>query len=367
MSVSKKADQDHLAIDGHKLYWHLERVAEWQKNRLIAPIYVEISPVSFCNHQCAFCGLDFAHNERLALNDDILMNRITEMGQLGVKSIMFAGEGEPLLHSRMAEIAAHTKSCGIDASITTNGMAGNAEIWEKLLPSLTWIRFSIDAATPEQYATVHGVSPTSFERTITSLKEAVRIKQEHNLPVTVGVQFLMIQQNLVDIEAALHLYSSIGVDYIIFKPYSEHPQMINKSGFNYSIDMIGSIEKTIQEFVRTNTTKTSVLFRKAATEAYVNGIQSFSSCCALPFWGYISSNGDFYTCSVFLNDERFKAGNIYSEDMEAIIFGDRRNTSITLAEHELEIGHECRVNCRMARINEFLAFLNNRPDHINFI
>lgn len=359
--------QDRFVIDGHKLYWHLDRVADWQKNRLIAPIYVEISPVSYCNHRCLFCGLDFAHDQQSALDTEILMTRIGEMGRLGVKSIMFAGEGEPLLHPKIARIAAHTRSCGIDVSITTNGMIGNVETWEDLLPSLTWIRFSIDAATPETYATVHGISSASFERTLTSLKDAVRVKRERNLPVTIGVQFLMIQQNLVDIELALALFSEIGVDYLSFKPYSEHPQMLNKSGFTYSNAMIESINEKIQAFVSARTARTAILFRKAATEAYKDGVQRFKSCCALPFWGYVSSGGGFYTCSVYLDDERFKVGDIYSETMEAIFFGEKRKRSIAYAEQDLEIGYECRVNCRMARINEFLAFLNNQPDHVNFI
>ncbi len=361
-------NQDRFAIDGHKLYWHLERVAEWQKNRMIAPLYVEISPVSYCNHQCIFCGLDFAHNQQcLALDADVLMTRISEMGQLGVKSIMLAGEGEPLLHPRIAEIATHAKNCGIDVAITTNGMAGSSELWVKLLPVLTWIRFSIDAATPERYAQVHGVASTCFERTIASLKDALRVKYESGLLVTVGVQFLMIQQNLADIEAALHLYSDIGVDYLSFKPYSEHPQMLNKSGFTYSSDSIDTVERAIQNYTRSNNTKTAIIFRKEAVEAYAEGIQRFTSCCALPFWGYVSAKGDFYTCSVYLNDDRFNVGNIYNETIESIVLGKKREQSIDLAEHQLEIGHECRVNCRMARINEFLAFLNNKPDHVNFI
>ncbi len=360
-------NQDRFAIDGHKLFWHLDRLAEWQKIRQIAPIYVEISPVSFCNHQCLFCGLDFAHNEQVVMDADILMTRIGEMAKFGVKSIMFAGEGEPLLHPRIAEIAAYAKSCGIDVSITTNGMLGSRDLWEALLPSLTWIRFSIDAATPETYAAVHGISPISFARTITSLKEAIRAKQEQDLPVTIGVQFLMIQQNITDMVTALHLYSEIGVDYLSFKPYSEHPQMLNKSGFTYSASLIDAIEKNVEAFVRLNTSMTTIIFRKAATEAYSDGVQRFTSCRALPFWGYLSSRGDFYTCSVYLNDERFKVGNIYAETMKTILFGEKRKQSIAYAERELEIGHECRVNCRMARINEFLEFLNSKPDHINFI
>lgn len=356
---------DNFAIDGHKLYWHLERVLGWQQKRLIAPIYLEISPVSYCNHRCCFCGLDFAHNERLALDKEILRTRIEEMGRLGVKSIMFAGEGEPLLHPHLSEIAAHTQKCGIDVSLTTNGMTGNAETWSKLLPSLTWVRFSVDAATADTYASVHGVSADSFAKTIASIKAAVTTKRQQNLPVTIGVQFLMIQQNLADIEAALSLCSDCGVDYLSLKPYSEHPQMINKSGFTYSDEMISEIEQKVTSFVGNGITR--IIFRKSATETYSDGVQRFNSCCALPFWGYVSSKGDFYTCSVYLNDDRFKVGNIYSESMESIFFGAKRAESIAFAEHTLKINQECRVNCRMARINEFLAVLNCPPDHINFI
>ncbi len=356
--------QDRFAIDGHKLYWHLDRVADWQKGKLIAPIYVEISPVSFCNNKCIFCGLDFAR-DGLMLNARLLKSRIEEMGKLGVRSILFSGEGEPLLHPQIAEIVSHAKNCGIDVSLATNGLSGTIQIWKDILPSLTWIRFSLDAATPATYARVHGVTPASFKKTINSLKEAVRIKKEQNLPVTIGVQFLVIRENLADIEKALQLFPEIGVDYLSFKPYSEHPRMLNKSGFTYSPAIIDKVEDSIRRFPGTE--KTSIIFRKFATDAYADGAQRFASCCATPFWGHISSKGDFYTCGVHLKDARFNVGNIYSETIEAILGGDARKKAIAFAEQELKVGRECRVNCRMARINEFLDFLRREPDHINFI
>lgn len=359
-----KMNQDRFAIDGHKLYWHLDRVVDWQKGRLIAPIYVEISPVSFCNNKCVFCGVDFAR-DGLALEAGALMKRLGEMGKLGVRSIMVAGEGEPLLHPRISEIVTHAKACGMDVSIATNGMAGETKIWESLLPSLTWIRFSVDAATPQVHASVHGVPPAAFERTIASLKEAVRIKKERNLPVTIGVQFLMIRENLCDIEKALPLYSDMGVDYLSFKPYSEHPHMHHKSGFIYSQEMILGIEATVRKFSAKG--KTAILFRKLATDAYAEGTPKFSKCCATSFWGHICSKGDFYTCGSHLKDERFRAGNIYADSMDSIFFGDVRKRAVAFAEQTLDVARECRLNCRMARINEFLDFLKREPDHINFI
>lgn len=357
--------KNNLHIDGHKLYWHLDRVAAWQNGELIAPVYVEISPVSFCNHHCVFCGLDFAQDERLSLDAEMLCQRLQEMAKLGVKSIMLAGEGEPLLHKEIIRIVATAKKAGLDVSITTNGTAGSAELWEALLPHLSWLRFSMDAGSAEVHAQVHQVDERMFGKTINSIQDALNVRKKLGCGVTIGVQYLMIQQNLHDIESAIQLYDRIGVDYLSFKPYSEHPQMLNKSGFVYSPEMLAGVEKVIQSYQEK--TALQLIYRKVATENYAGGSIGFEACRALPFWGYISSKGDFHTCSVFLNDERFTTGNIYHANMESILFGEARRASIEYGCRGLVVGHECRLNCRMARINEFLEVLAHKPLHVNFI
>ena len=100
---------------------------------------------------------------------------------------------------------------------------------------------------------------------------------------------------------------------------------------------------------------------------YISGKKDFSHCRALPFWGYVSSSGDFYTCSVFIGDPRFRAGNIYRDSVKDILFGKKRRDSIRFGESRLCIDAACRLNCRMARINEFLEGLDQKPNHLNFI
>jgi radical SAM protein with 4Fe4S-binding SPASM domain len=356
---------NNFHMDGHKLFWHLDRVSAWQAGELIAPIYVEISPVSYCNHNCVFCGIDFARSERQSLDTELLCQRLVEMGQLGVKSVMFAGEGEPLLHRDLAKMVSCAKCAGIDVSITTNGSAANYELWEQLLPDLSWLRFSMDAGSSQIYSKVHQVSGEMFDKTISNIRDALSVRQQLGLDTTIGVQYLILPENLEDLSAAISVYSGLGVDYISFKPYSEHPQMLNKSGLIYTQEMLEKVETLID--ASQPGLKTKLIYRKASAEVYRSGVKSFSQCGALPFWGYISSQGNFYTCSVFLNDERFCVGNIKDEDMKAILFGKRRQRSVTYGATELNVGDICRTNCRMARINEFLEFLNNRPDHLNFI
>lgn len=356
---------DEYLIDEHKLHWHLDRVKEWQEKRIIPPIYIEVSPVSYCNHQCIFCGLDFAKQKGIQLDSEIFCKQLKKMGQLGVRSIMYAGEGEPLLHKDLAKFVKTTKENGIDVSITTNGTIENRELWKEILPHLTWIRFSVDAGTSKIYAKVHNVPESLFDITINNIKESIKIKKKYKLGVTIGIQFLVIEENFNDIENALRLFSALGIDYISLKPFSWHSKMINKKDTVYTPEMIQRIEDIVNKY-RENT-KINIIFRKDAMEKYINKKKKFNHCRALAFWGYISAEGLFYTCEMFIGDDRFKIGNIYNEDMQNILFGNPRVNSLAYGEKELDVESECRLNCRMARVNEFLEFLESKPRHINFI
>src|SRR3990170_6601868 len=105
---------DIYNIDSQKLSYHPKRVADridgyesWEKAKSIYPIYMEVSPIGICNHRCVFCALDYMGYENRSLNKDIFRGRLTEMAGLGVKSIMFAGEGEPTLWKPLPETLDH--------------------------------------------------------------------------------------------------------------------------------------------------------------------------------------------------------------------------------------------------------------------
>jgi len=121
------------------------------------------------------------------LDKEMLMDRLSEMSSLGLKSIMYAGEGEPLLHKDIGEIINYTKKVGIDVAITTNGVLLKENLIESTIENITWIKVSINGATKETYAKIHRTNPDNFDRVIKNMSYAVKIRSDRGYRCTLGM------------------------------------------------------------------------------------------------------------------------------------------------------------------------------------
>lgn len=358
-----KGTADKYRIDGHKLIYHVRRAADWLDGGNIYPIYAEVSPSGICNHRCTFCGLDFMEYQNRSLDAEMLKERLSEMGSLGLRSVMYAGEGEPFLHPRMAEIIGHTKKSGIDSALTTNGVLMKESVSEKILGDVEWIKVSINAGTGETYAKVHRTKPADFDRVIKNMAAAARIKREARHKCALGMQILLLPENEREIAALAKIARDIGMDYLVVKPYSQH--LLSKTrkyeGVKYkdSLHLADELEKISGGGFR-------VIFRARAMSKWDTGSRNYSRCLALPFWSYIDAGGGVWGCSVYLGDERFLYGNIYENTFKEIWEGPRRKKSLEWVLSKLNPA-KCRVNCRMDEINRYLWELKHPPEHVNFI
>lgn len=354
-------------IDSHKLIHHLERVDRWMTHgpKRTRPIYAEISPSGTCNHRCIFCALDYLEYKKEFLDTAVLIPAIAGLKILGLKSIMFAGEGEPLLHPEISKIVLLTKEFGIDVAITTNGVLLRPELAKTLLPCLSWIRVSLNAGTKETYAKAHRTKEADFDTVINNLKEAVKIKKENNLSCTIGAQFLLLPDNYKEVRKIRDILSSIGLDYLILKPYSQHP--LSKNRIGKEIDYNAMHLKTymeLMEMVTGQIGEMKVIHREHTIEKLKED-RPYKRCLGLPFWTYITAQGDVYGCSAFLGDERFCIGNIYKQDVCSIYRGDKYKALHKMME-EWDTCN-CREVCRLDEVNRFLWSLKNPPEHVNFI
>ena len=294
-------------IDSHKLIFHAQRVSDWLSGKTICPIYLEIAPSGSCNHRCVFCAVDYLKYKPVFLDTKVLLDTVGAAGCSGVKSIMYAGEGEPLLHKDISRIITATKKVGIDVSITTNGVLLKKNLSRQILRHLSWIRISLNAGCASTYAAVHRCLHEDFNSVLENLGDAVAIKKRQGLKTTIGVQLLLIPQNVDEVVLLAKKIKRLGLDYLTIKPYSQHPlsgSSISKA-FRYG-DYLG-LDNALR---RLEDNRFKIIFR-AHTMERLGVAKEYRHCLGLPFWAYIDSSGDVYACSAFLGKKDLCYGNIY--------------------------------------------------------
>jgi MoaA/NifB/PqqE/SkfB family radical SAM enzyme len=354
---------DEFRIDSHKLLFHPREIARWLDGGIVYPIYMEISPSGACNHRCTFCALDFMGYQPRFLDFDILKERLTELGRLGLKSLMLGGEGEPLLHRDCAEIVTHARKSGIDVALTTNGVLLNRSFCEQALGSMSWIKVSIDAGTSGTYARIHRTKEADFATVMDNLSAAVRIAGELNSSCVIGAQMLLFPENAGEVDLLAKLCRDAGLKYLVIKPYSQHGRSLTREYEGVDYGPFLAMQERLAPF---NTSSFSVIFRAGTMRKAGAGVRGYDRCRALPFWSYIDSGGDVWGCSAWLGDDRFRYGNINEQSIEEIWNGARRRESLAFVEGCLD-PEACRVNCRMDEVNRYLWELTHPSAHVNFI
>ena len=354
---------DRFRIDGHKLHYHLPRVADWLAGRPVYPIAMEVSPSGSCNHRCLFCAVDYLEYQPRFLVAETIKTRISELAGLGLRSIMFAGEGEPLLHRDIAGIVAHTRAAGIDAALVSNAALLREELARALLPNLTWLKVSCNAGTPATYAAVHRTRPEDFERVMANLAAAVRIRREGRLDCTIGIQLLLLPENAHEVAALAARAREIGLDYLVVKPYSH----FDRSKTTRYRDIRYEEYRGLAAQVKACATDTfDVVFREETMRLHDEAERTYGRCLALPFYSYIDAGGTVWGCKEYLGDERFAFGNINEQSFREIWEGPRRAAVTRFVAEELDV-RGCRTNCRLDKMNRWLWDVSHPAAHANFI
>lgn len=354
---------DKFKIDSHKLIYHVSRVNNWLEGKNIFPIYLEVSTFGSCNHRCTYCALDFMEYQQRFLDTDVLKKRLSEMGSLGVKSIMYAGEGEPLLHKDIASIINHTKKAGIDVAITTNGVLLSRDLTDNALGNISWIKVSINGATKETYKKIHRCNDNDFDKVIKNMSYVVKVRRKEGYKCTLGMQLLLLPENCHEVKALAEIARSVGLDYLVVKPYSQHP--FSKTTKYKNIKYSKYLELADQLKVL-NTDKFNVIFRVNAMKKWDQRLRNYQHCYALPFWAYIDAGGNIWGCSVYLGKKEFLCGNIYKNTFKEIWERPKRKKMVKMAEQNL-FTKDCRLNCRMDEVNRYLWELKHPSGHVNFI
>lgn len=363
------AQKDPFSIDGQKAHLHPGRIAQWLQAKTVEdklkvyPIYVEISPVGHCNHRCTFCAVDYIGYQTRRIETEVLNRALSDMASGGVKSVMFAGEGEPMLHPDIAELTINAHAAGLDVAFTTNGTALTKKFVDQALHAVKWIKVSMNGGE-KTYAKIHQTRETDYERVWSQIQFAVEQRNGRGLQTVIGIQCLVLPDNIDELECLCRRAWETGLGYIVFKPYSQHKSSVTQTYAGLTYHKYNELLTSLVEKYSKPAFK--VIHRTQAMEGWDAGVHKYEKCHATPYlWAYIMATGDVYSCSAYLLNEEFKLGNINQEPFQGLWEGPRRAKHIEAME-TLDIS-KCRVNCRMNQVNRYLDELANPNPHVNFI
>lgn len=351
---------DGLRIDSHKLIYHPDVVAAWMRGENIYPIEMEVSLSSGCNHRCIFCSFEYMSHQSHFLDKDIFLKNIKEIARKGLKSIVFAGDGEPLLHKNAAEIINKSKEYGVDTALSTNGVLLTPEMSKECLKSLTWIRFSTAGITNETYDKIQRGRHGDLDKVLHNMQEAVRVKRNQNLSTTIGVQLLLLPDNKDELVQMGEELRKIGVDYFTIKPFFQHPQ--NQHSIEVDYNEMLELEDKVMAL---QTEDFKVYFRSQAM-AKISCDRGYTQCLALPFMVYLNAEGDVYSCIRVLGKDTLKYGNLYETSFCEIWEGDHRRDVVRYLMN-MDLEQNCGKMCRLNEMNKYLHELKHPSEHVNFI
>ena len=236
MNSAVQTKEGALILDSHKLSYHFDRIQAWESGERIAPVSVDMALTRACGSMCTFCYAMMQESQaRSTISTTDVLKLLDDFAEIGVKGVSLVSDGESTLSKAYVPFIQHAHSLGIDVGNATNAWEWEPEKIEQVLPNLTWVRFTVAAGRPESYANIMYKGPEYthvFDRAIKHIKYAVDLKKRKKLPVTLGIQMVLMPHLKNEIIPFVLLGLDLGVDYAVIKHCSDDEQ--HTLGIDYS-------------------------------------------------------------------------------------------------------------------------------------
>lgn len=340
-----------LNLDGTKIAWHQERIHAWERGERIAPITIDMALTRACNYGCHYCYAMLQENDRKTINRQVIFDFLEDCAHIGVKGISFVSDGESTISPVFVDAVKRGHELGISMAVGTNAFVFNRRKLEELLPSLTYLRVNISAGERDRYADIMGVKSHWFDRVVQNIRDMVDIKRTNRLPVTIGLQMVLMPQYEDQIMPLARLGKELRPDYLVIKHCSDNED--GDLGVDYTkyrglYDKLHAAEALSDD-------EYSVQVKWSKIEA--NGTRSYQRCYGAPFMIQISGSGLVAPCGMLFNEQykKFHIGNICETRFFDLWNSDRYwDVMNYIAGPQFNAQSMCGSLCLQHKVNEFL-------------
>lgn len=374
--MSGMTEHTELILDGTKIAWYQDRIAAWARGQRIAPITIDMALTRACNYGCHFCYAMLQENERKSITKEVIFDFLDDCAEIGVKGVSFVSDGESTISPVFMDACKKGHEVGLSMACGTNGFVLTRRKLEEVLPALTYLRINISAGERDRYGQIMGVKPEYFDRVCQNIRDMVEIKKRDNLPVTIGMQMVLMPEYADQILPLARLGKELRPDYLIIKHCSDNED----GGLGVEYEKYGQLYDTLREAEAMSDEGYQVAVKWSKIQS--TGQRSYQRCYGPPFMIQMSGSGLVAPCGMLFNEryKKFHIGNICEERFRDIWASDRYWEVMNyLAGPGFNAQKMCGSLCLQHKVNEYLDAYQKgviqlpditglpQPQHIGFI
>ena len=364
-----------------KAVYHADKIKQLQEGKQIIPLGIQIDLEAYCNDNCEFCSYrkDNGHNnmmlnligavpgEKYEDNKPIgkpsPMSRIPlefaetlprQLKEAGIRACELTGGGEPTLWPAFDQLYENLGLNGIEIGLITNGSTMSDKRAALVRKYGLWCRISMDAATQETHKKLHRTANEDFERRLNNIRKLTTDKPE---TLTVGISYIINQDNYKEIREAAKLYKELGVDHL---------------RFSWMYDMEGNAgltdeekewcKKTIRDCQEKYQTDNYLIFTEYdRIDLYSKPNDDFKKCYYQHFVLAIGADGGVYPCCIQKYYPEYQYANIKEKTLKQIV------TDINTKTFMDNLNPAGCNPCWLRNRNKSMAAAIEKPKHHNFI
>lgn len=349
---------DVRQFSSDKILKHLDRVNAWLKDENPPPITVELDMTNLCNHKCPECsGWYFQDRNHSSLSKDLAEDIVRQLAKAKVRGIIFTGGGEPLCHPYLMRAVKLAHSLGLDVGFITNGSLITEEIGNVLLNCCTWLRVSLDAASPETFEKIHGLDGNAFHNVINNIQLLVRMKKCLNSSTVVGIGYLTCDYTKDEMYKVTKLCKKLKVDYLQFRPLQIH----NDGKFEYHLT---DITKNIYRCINEGVDGFKVLYSRHKYDMMRDKAygRNYKKCYGHQFATVIAADAKMYLCCHMRGHDKYCIGNLSKNSFTEIWNSKQRKKVVENIDFK-----DCIPLCRDNTFNQILWNIKQPKEHVNFL
>ena len=310
------------SFDPYKVLFYIDDLKKLAKGIITNPVKVSIDLTNVCNHSCFFCNSAYSNCKsnysQLSYNHVVnIIDCISLNWNNSLKSICFAGGGEPFAHPEASNIFTYVSETypSLEFSVITNGSLLTSEDCVVLSNTARYVGVSIESATAKTHNKIRRTN--DFDHIISNLKELSKLLHSGRM-TDICVKVLVNHYNYHELYDLAKICLDCGVSTMHIRPVGIDNVLDrygNVIGTNYNLKDFSSIISEQYKNIRTLKTDT---FNPVIVSHMFNDnmgrIVPFKKCYLTPLSTLcFSADGNCYICVDHRGHDNFNLGSHFPD------------------------------------------------------